>query len=110
MKNNEFRIGNNLLLTDIKEICTITSISNKYIGYDSLTRTGEAVLECLKPIQITEEWLLKFGFYEFNGWYKKDNLEIYKTTFCFYIPNFSIELNYVHQLQNLYFAITNNEL
>jgi hypothetical protein len=78
----------------------------------------------VSPIPLTEEWLVKFGFKAENdlnldfrfpngtrhlitresdsGWYY--GFECYLVE----LPN--IELNYVHQLQNLYFALTGEEL
>ena len=68
----------------------------------------------IHPIPLTEEWLLKFGFTkEVLGW-KHWNLDLYLylDNGCFeseQLPMF-IYLKYVHQLQNLYFALTNEEL
>jgi hypothetical protein len=68
----------------------------------------------LIPIPITQEWLVKFGFKEYGKCYYKDELYLKKIDFqpigeeetdiIFY------KLEYVHQLQNLYFALTNEEL
>lgn len=79
----------------------------------------------IKPIPLTEEWLVKFGF-------KKDEIGVF-VNIC-YKQNLSIGLNLVgdkycivyltgsfgmvqpkhiksvHQLQNLYFALTGEEL
>tara|TARA_R110002167_G_scaffold331706_1_gene538369 strand:+ start:16534 stop:16917 length:384 start_codon:yes stop_codon:yes gene_type:complete len=69
----------------------------------------------LKPIPLTEEWLLKFGFekYEFDHKenqyrFKERLLVIRKGFFCDY--GTSVELKHVHQLQNLYYALTGEEL
>lgn len=58
-----------------------------------------------EPIPLTKEWLVKFGFKDGKrGWFKtgarnsKFNLYMYG------------RCDYVHQLQNLYFAITREEL
>ena len=68
------------------------------------------------PIPLTEEWLLKFGF-EYDGyeWFDfKDigisfkNKRITQNKGDYY--NQFIFVDYVHQLQNLYFALTNQEL
>ena len=70
-----------------------------------------------KPIPLTEEWLLKFGFKKTDDtcdfvYWELDNL-----TFCDVLPDNLELINYelspckhVHQLQNLYFALTNKEL
>jgi hypothetical protein len=73
----------------------------------------------IKPIPLTEEWLLKFGFDKNeNGLFKLFNEsevpillnEDLNGWTCDGI-NFSINgTQYVHQLQNLYFALTGEEL
>lgn len=76
------------------------------------------------PIPLTEEWMLRFGFeksftesgrlisYKNEIWlnfYKENTFEIGGM-----IPNIPInkpvKIKYVHQLQNLYFALTGEEL
>lgn len=76
--------------------------------------------EFYKPIPLTEEWLVKFGFeksiyhcdiYELN----KNGFEI---SFDFkdrvingcYLECIELDIKYVHQLQNLYFALIGKEL
>ena len=70
-------------------------------------------------IPITEEWLLKFGF-KFHGYNSQDmavhrrcdNVWIVKNivTKKYYLDEYDLEIKYIHQLQNLYFAITGEEL
>jgi len=79
----------------------------------------------VKPIPLTEEWLKRFGFnddgfkqYEFINWgikVKKDPHAISETNwivFHGFMNQFSelVSLKHVHQLQNLYFALTGEEL
>jgi hypothetical protein len=80
--------------------------------------------ENLKPIPLTIEWLEKFGF-------KLRNKEHYGTSYYMFLKEWSIRhkikrgkdlfslnmysnyvkyIEYVHQLQNLYFALTGKEL
>ncbi len=73
----------------------------------------------IKPIPLTEEWLLKFGFrHVMNNWY---NLHANGNTFNVYLfedGRYRVEIvsqsigvfEFVHTLQNLYFALTNKEL
>lgn len=73
--------------------------------------------EFLEPIPLTEEWLLKFGFKIRDGEWWIDN-EIFGVTFDenhepLHIWDGSFTdspCKYVHQLQNLYFALTGTEL
>jgi hypothetical protein len=72
------------------------------------------------PIPLTEEWLLKFGFT------RKEYIMLGEIHFDYCLNNLSIELQnqwiyfkkvqierkslFVHELQNLYFALTGEEL
>lgn len=86
-----------------------TQVENPYID----------VISQYEPIPLTEEWLEKFGFEKNeNGLYKLFNQSEVPILLngdlngwtCDGI-NFSINnTQYVHQLQNLYFALTNEEL
>ena len=70
------------------------------------------------PIPLTEEWLLRFGFKCFDideiGTYKKGVFVLVpnaKTHFtCTYSGRMLRFITCVHQLQNLYFALTGQEL
>ena len=78
-----------------------------------------------KPVSITEEWLLKFGFKltinNKDSGYKQFGLNIkgLDLMFClecnsdkpdFYLNMVGVDIDYIHQLQNLYFALTGVEL
>ena len=78
-----------------------------------------------EPIPLTEEWLLKFGFKKKMGFYeirgKRSKLMLVKSTLrinlaqqCIteitYGDCYAFNLSSVHQLQNLYFALTGEEL
>lgn len=71
-----------------------------------------------KAIPLTEEWLLKFGFEKEYGTFKIEGFKCWITKYTsepnLYsanIGNIKIStLKYVHELQNLYFALTGSEL
>ena len=74
--------------------------------------------ETYKPIPLTEEWLLKFGFELKYGCFllstnrgtiqiEEDLAEISSVITH---DGFMAPCNFVHQLQNLYFSLTNEEL
>jgi hypothetical protein len=84
-------------------------------------------IDGIKPIPLTEEWLLKFGFEIDDVWISKiKNIEYNRMIGIDLINNhiflaqydshnkfrdvFISKCDYVHQLQNLYFALTGNEL
>ncbi|OQB12773.1 MAG: hypothetical protein BWY15_02067 [Firmicutes bacterium ADurb.Bin193] len=75
------------------------------------------------PIPLTEEWLVKFGFEYRSGWedsWHKYPIGLYfnpyKSGVCLeqiwekLVENDLVNIQYVHQLQNLFFALTGNEL
>ena len=72
----------------------------------------------LQPIPITEELLLKLGFQVFPwGWVKLSKndfgfrLNLGNTIFHYEISgNYPVKIKYLHQLQNLYFDLTREEL
>ena len=77
-----------------------------------------------RPIPLTEEWLLKFGFEKgshgesSNFYYLRRNGNGYDfiakpNSICWFIFRGNQDLNectYIHQLQNLYFGLTGEEL
>lgn len=122
MKANELRIGNYVLseCLDSKgyfEETRVTGIFWDEIHHDAIGMTKpiwENEIERIKPIPITEEILLKFGFE--NG---IDEMTLTTESFCIYWRKFEghFEINgekyfkkYIHELQNLYFALTGKEL
>ena len=75
----------------------------------------------IQPILLTEEWLVKFGFEKkkqagrlYDYYYIKNGLYYSNMDFHQWVyKNKSLEdvaLKHVHQLQNLYHALTNEEL
>ena len=117
MKANELRIGNYVNYNGKDCVFGIYDIVNLHDDEDCANLTN--------PIPLTEEWLLKFGFgrgemdCEFifrDSDSMIDESLIYYTDIGVLIIDTDrdeIEINhvkYVHQLQNLYFALTNNEL
>jgi len=109
----ELRIGN--LLHDKKgKLCRVEGLGiEQYHEIDAPAIHGALTSLPHTPIPLTEEWLLKFGFD--NKCYEV----IYDNTLGCY--NFAVynmggdkvvcaSPEYVHQLQNLYFALSGEEL
>ncbi len=110
MKASELRIGNLVKYKHLSESSSISAFDISQISDDNSN---------VEPIRLTEEWLLKFGF-------KKDlenDLYLESTSTSFFVwQNKRVELldnknnicishcKYVHQLQNLYLALTGEEL
>ena len=84
--------------------------------YDSIFEPKEisAGINHFEPIPLTEEWLVKLGFEKLEGWddmyyFKIGDFQIYEYNVSGYEFD-DFEIKHVHQLQNLYFALTNEEL
>jgi len=107
MKANELRIGN-LIMKD-GEVFQSTEYTPLI-----MVRYGER----FDPIPLTEEWLLKFGFekvkviwflnhYGFCLWFDGNDWCVMYNAMK---NNIVCYLKHVHQLQNLYFILTGEEL
>lgn len=70
--------------------------------------------DCPKPIELTEEWFLSFGFKKGNGFFFKGKFIIHYDNhdgFNFkYDDHLLRRLKHVHHLQNLYFVLDGEEL
>lgn len=111
MKANELRLGN-IMLDRLNRICKVEEI----LKYEFKAPAIQGGITSLpnKPIPLTEEWLLKFGFNKFKGNNTDCFLDDFETS-CnmelFFWKGTQIKnIKYVHQLQNLYFALTGEEL
>lgn len=105
---NELRIGNY-----INNSNKVLSITDSGILCTGLSMTGVVLIEIPKPIPLTEEWLLKFGFeYKSYGYGEKEWKQWNYKGFNLNGFEYSsyLKIDYLHQLQNLYFALTNEEL
>ena len=121
----ELRIGNLVeyritdKLDERKEWWEVSEIDADDIHWLSKVDTKD---EDFRAIPLTEEWLLMFGFKKRKNrhlfhWENKIVVSEYKDEFeNFFYPKtgydirFSNEIKYVHQLQNLYFALIQEEL
>lgn len=113
MKANELRIGNLVYETinrSNEKVVEISSLSDGHIAWRPGRNTGHHAH--IKPIPLTEEWLEKFGFDDDNKrgvfrWIVNPRIKGY----YFFLHDRHIKtLEYVHQLQNLYFALIGEEL
>ena len=108
MKGKEFRIGN---LVYGKKIETVRGMIDGYVWFND---EANLHIELCQPIPLTEEWLLNLGFYKYKG----DNSDCFLNGFetacnmrmLFYKGSLIKNINFVHQIQNLYFALTGEEL
>ena len=113
VRASELRIGNLVGVSWNNIFSTVIEITTD----DVKLKDGFATYNQLQPIPLTEEWLLKFGF-ERQPWglvkgglLFKDNIKYPCEELTLEIGNgFRVTVQYVHQLQNLYFALTGEEL
>jgi len=111
MEANEFRINN--IVENPYGTSIIYGISNDCVQIT--LKNSESVFdfdfEDIKPIILTEDLLLKCGFDSFGSrWMKKElPLDLINCD-GFYMANVKEEIKYLHQLQNIYFILTNKEL
>ena len=115
----ELRIGN---LVKVPGYEVAVDFINVDLGFPEKYLINDWYEEDLEPIPLTEEWLLKFGFsvsdqpswnvYEIGEWFillmEKRDTKIILGALADNIPD--VEIKFVHQLQNLYFALTGAEL
>lgn len=134
IKPNELRIGNWVDIPDDGQSTIIaldvSEASYKFIADEHGTGNSNypRLYEELKPIPLTDEWFLKFGFelWESDEYSKRIDelgcLNIGRLKLTYQLVDLSSDLSangyrsydnrieYVHQLQNLYFALTGEEL
>jgi hypothetical protein len=120
MMKNEFRIGN---------LVDCDGVVFKVFGIDEFGLDVESGYEItyieydeIQRIKLTEKWLIRFGFKNdvvCNKWERSIDdrccIVIYKDlSFAIGVPyemaGTSLEIGYVHQLQNLWFALAGKEL
>lgn len=126
MEANELRIGN-YIYNNEGSVSKVQLLGKTLIMVDNSKKANEK--EC-KPIPLTEEWLLKFGFSKsssltplytygntmliwWNEYEAEELINFWEFRFGItqsYKAERQVRLDYVHQLQNLTFALTGKEL
>ena len=114
MKAEEIRIGNwiNTKLYGNFPIVGLNIINNRGTFFKCMEYYPKAAsIDRIKPILLTEEWLLKFGFKKFKSkkiWSSKFVIIYYKKDigYCYGKSSARTTIKHVHQLQNLYYTLT----
>lgn len=107
MEENEFRIGNYYQLEKSVlggGVCRIKNL------VDFMTAVELLETNSIKPIPLTEEWLLKLGFKRFCKDFSKKGVIIHTRERGYVLRKSVPIIKTVHQLQNLYFTLTGEEL
>jgi len=137
MNAKELRIGNIIRYSDGKDV-VIANLGD--MGFSTKDDRGlfygSDDINDYKPILLTEEWLVKFGFEltdsnhrKITRWLLKEDyketkhatiginpvteehmLKLSNVFGYWFFKNGHHKIEYVHQLQNLYFALTGEEL
>lgn len=120
---NELRIGNWVCTTNqvMVKVFSInspkplkkSSLSDKWIIELFDNGLFDSSIDDISPIPLTEEWLIKFGWKQIDKYtFTKKGWFIYKRKRGFVTGSKKRELKLesVHQLQNLYFALSGEEL
>lgn len=129
MKANELRIGNFIQHKDYKNpVCiqlflglTMANVDGAMLNFATDEIYDIELIE-YEPIPITEKWLVRFGFerinqqyphkkiYSLNKFYIKFDIKDSFFYWAVYGANTDYKIELVHQLQNLYIALTGQEL
>lgn len=128
MKKQDLRIGNNVIawINDIETIVAeVTELHDLILWVKHDTDKGYSVNQSgsynsFQPIILTDDWLEKFGFRSNEGktWWSHEIhtlVQYSKQQSGIFLARsqssvISSPIIYVHQLQNLYFALTQSEL
>jgi hypothetical protein len=123
MNNNinfkELRLDNYICINNNLHPCRVKEITMSSVVVESIKENySEPTINSMNPIPLTEEWLLKMGGKKVNtlDWcimfggiefYCRYNKFWYCSIGSVYLSD---RIQFVHQVQNLYFSITNQEL
>jgi len=104
IKANELRIGNLVKQGIVESIgSSLIQVSNTI--YES---------ERIKPIELTEDFVIDLGLkpieLENGEWFYQDGKFRLNKNYAGFYYSKNLDVKYVHQLQNLYFALTGCEL
>lgn len=124
MKANELRIGNWVCADIVNEAGDESSevYQLTYHALGILLNGLDVSKSMIHPIPLTEAWLSNFGFtlpdIHYLIWYKK-GFGPFRVLFDIHLGHWQVgysggrvfrRIKYVHELQNIYFAITGEEL
>lgn len=100
------------------EAVEIVEIKKSHLVFKHLNKKAKFKIVVLYPIPLTEEWLERFGGKKVNNidwkikirgieFYTRYNKKWYSSICDFYLSD---KIQYVHELQNIYHALTGEEL
>jgi hypothetical protein len=107
MNSFQFRKGNYFLCNSVQQI------NNSHL--ELLQMSNGDCQPDIKPIPLSDDWLTTFGFKKVKGNWRSDNASFSLQVFGrgkFFLNTYSttMEVCWIHQLQNLYFQVCREEL
>jgi hypothetical protein len=116
MEAKDLRIGNFLYYKNTNDLGTVELIHKNH--YECRDEFGIFTPNCsYEPIPLNAEWFEKFGYYDVNvpSHFIKDEMTIDEHRFwdcngMFIDDKNGVRIEYVHQLQNLFFCLRGKEL
>lgn len=115
IKPNELRVGNWISQEGFHQ--RVVAIMQNDVIVEAYPQNWQLKYEVFDPIELTPEILEKAGFEKGEDYWEHSTSDV-----CLGIPNLNLmtslgeytvsftQIKYLHQLQNLYFALTNSEL
>lgn len=125
MKTNELRLGNWVMGIGYMRVTELKiELGNNFITASNKDVVYMDEEDSFQPIELTEEVLLKIGFEKFEKMFRMKLSEFHldyfiavgvlriykKLTDCYFDKNLEIKCEFLHQLQNAYYCLTNEEL
>jgi hypothetical protein len=103
MKANQLRIGNKVSYEGSN--VTVNTISDEEVTFSDYVSFDYPQIEDISGIELTEEWMVRFGW---KDGFAKGMLIRYGLKIR--LLGHDMDTQYLHQLQNLYFSLTGEEL
>jgi hypothetical protein len=126
MEAKELRVGNIVYSYSEWhkiECCQVSTIAEILLDRVMFLHGSVCRLKDIKPIKLAEEWLIKFGLEKYD--YEDENFEfIYTNNLCkvslnkdgyysYWVEemwNCVVDVEYVHEIQNIFFALNKIDL
>jgi len=112
LNKNELRIGNLVKYHDDDTIFKVVEIDTLGIRVKNKEQETWIEYDCFSPINITKDWLIKFGYKFELEWYRyKNEMYIIDEDFMIIVDEVNLlKLNHIHQLQNFHFSVSEQDL